>query len=51
MSEENEGTYIGGRVQLVRPLRGVRITFPRPDTDYSVSNRAVDDVQGGRKKD
>jgi len=44
ISEENKGTYIGGRGQLVRPMRGVRTTFPKPDTDYSVSNRAVVDM-------
>jgi len=29
----------------------VRIAFPRPDIDYSVSNRAVVDVQGEKKID
>jgi len=35
----------GGGGQLVRPVRGVRITFRRPDIDYSLSNRAVVDVR------
>jgi hypothetical protein len=51
MSEGNKGTYIGsGEEQLVRPMQGVRTTFLRPDTDYSVSNRAVVEMQKKEKK-
>jgi hypothetical protein len=33
----------------VRPMWGVRTTFPRPDPDYSISNRAVVDMQGKKE--
>jgi hypothetical protein len=38
MKKENKGTYFrSGGEQLVRPMRGVRVTLPRPDCEYSVS--------------